>query len=404
MDAPSSSRSRLLLRPYQRSDEPGFVALLCDADVMRYVGDGSPLDASAAADLVERGRDVVASDPAFHVWAVEIGGAYAGHAELKRRRGKPDHELVYYLAKPYWGRGYGRQLASELVRLAFETYDLTLVIATVMAANTASRRIVEALGFHEDERIGREYGPIGYLLTAAAYRDRARAGPEERMDAAFWDERYAARPAAPSSEPNPQLAAEAADLPAGVALDVGTGEGDDAIWLAARGWTVTAVDISRVALDRGAAAAQVRHVADRITWLQADLVAWTAPARAFDLVSAQFVHFLPAERELAFARLAAAVRAGGTLLIVGHDVSDLETAAHRWNMPAAFHTAAEVASLLDPREWTVLVAASRPRDAVGPQGDPIVVHDTVLRARRHGALLAARGAGDPDDQSSAPRA
>jgi SAM-dependent methyltransferase len=202
------------------------------------------------------------------------------------------------------------------------------------------------------------------------------------MDAAFWDERYGSRDAAPSSDPNPQLAAEAADLPAGVALDVGTGEGDDAVWLAARGWTVTAVDISQVALDRGKAAAAARGVADRITWVQADLVNWTPPARAFDLVSAQFVHFLPAERKLVFERLAAAVREGGTLLVVGHHPSDLETTAKRWNMPDAFHTAEDLAQLLDPRDWKVTVAASRPRDVVDPNGDPIVVHDTVLRARR----------------------
>ncbi len=202
------------------------------------------------------------------------------------------------------------------------------------------------------------------------------------MDAAFWDERYASREAAPSTDPNPQLAAEAADLPPGAALDVGTGEGDDAVWLAARGWTVTAVDISQVALDRGKAAATERGVADRIAWVQADLVAWTPPAAAFDLVSSQFVHFLPVERKLVFERLAAAVRAGGTLLIVGHHPSDLETTAKRWNMPDAFHTAEDVAHLLDPREWNVIVAASRPRDVTDPDGNPVVVHDTVLRAQR----------------------
>jgi hypothetical protein len=83
-----------------------------------------------------------------------------------------------------------------------------------------------------------------------------------------------------------------------------------------------------------------------------------------------------------FTRLAAAVREGGTLLIVGHHPSDLQTTAKRWNMPDAFHTAEDVARLLDPRDWNVIVAASRPRNVVDPNGDPIIVHDTVLRAQR----------------------
>ena len=128
-----------------------------------------PLSEAEARALFARGLEIIANDPAFHIWAVEIGGAYAGHAELKRRRGKEDYELIYYLAKPYWGRGYGRRLAAEIVAFGFETRGLSHVIATVAAENAASRRIVESLGFREDARISRDFAPVGYLLARPSF-------------------------------------------------------------------------------------------------------------------------------------------------------------------------------------------------------------------------------------------
>jgi RimJ/RimL family protein N-acetyltransferase len=136
---------------------------------MRYVGDGVALDEAEARRLFALVFEIVGSDPTFHIWAIEVDGAYAGHAELKRRRGKEDHELIYYLAKPYWGRGHGKRVAAEIVAFGFEACALPHLIATVDEANAASRHIVESLGFHEDARISREYSPVGYLLAAPAY-------------------------------------------------------------------------------------------------------------------------------------------------------------------------------------------------------------------------------------------
>jgi SAM-dependent methyltransferase len=198
----------------------------------------------------------------------------------------------------------------------------------------------------------------------------------------FWDGRYNSSEIASSSDPNPQMAAETAILQPGHALDVGTGLGDDAIWLAARGWRVTAVDISRVALDRGKATAIARGVSAQITWLPVDLMEWDPPAETFDLVTSQFVHFLQPHRDTVFRRLALAVKPQGTLLIVGHDPSDLLTTAKRWNVPGGLHTAREVAALLDPAEWTLETLEARPRSVTDPEGHPIVVHDAVVRARR----------------------
>jgi len=199
-----------------------------------------------------------------------------------------------------------------------------------------------------------------------------------------WEERYRARPAIWSGRPNPQLVAEAADLAPGRALDVGSGEGADAIWLAERGWQVTGVDISTVALGRAAAHAEAAgaEVAGRIEWVHADLREQPPAEGRYDLVSAQFMHLPGETRREVFARLAAAVAPGGTLLIVGHHPSDLRTSAHRMHFPDMMYTAEEVAAGLDPDVWTVLVAESRPRTVVDPEGHEIRISDAVLVARR----------------------
>ena len=206
------------------------------------------------------------------------------------------------------------------------------------------------------------------------------------LDANFWDDKYRASDAVWSGEPNEQLIAESSDLPPGIALDVGCGEGADAIWLAQHGWRVTASDISAVALERGRA--QAAHlgedVARRIEWLRADLLAWEPPAGTYDLVSAHFMHFASPQREIAFRRLAGAVKPNGTLLIVAHHPSDLQTTAKRWPMPEYFYTAHDVAASLAPQNWDILVEESRPRRIADPNGDIITIHDAILRARRRG--------------------
>jgi SAM-dependent methyltransferase len=203
------------------------------------------------------------------------------------------------------------------------------------------------------------------------------------FDEQSFEEMYRATDALWSGRPNAQLVAEAAGLSPGTALDVGCGEGADAIWLAGRGWQVTAVDFAATALDRGAAQAATRgdEVAGRIRWVQADVTQWE-PGERFDLVSAQFMHLPPEERRELFAQLAAAVRPGGTLLVVGHDFSDIAAGAHRPPEPERFFTAQEVAASLDADAWEVLVAEARPRPAAVHEGHDITVHDAVLRARR----------------------
>jgi SAM-dependent methyltransferase len=171
------------------------------------------------------------------------------------------------------------------------------------------------------------------------------------------------------------------DLPPGTALDAGCGEGADTHWLARRGWRVTAMDVSAVALERGAAHAR-EDIADRITWEQVDLTTWVPDHRTYDLVNAQFTHFPRVLREPLYAHLAASVSPAGTLLIVAHHPWDLRTTMPRPQEPDLFFTAEELAGSLDAHEWDILVADARPRSAIHPEGREITIHDAVLRARR----------------------
>lgn len=208
--------------------------------------------------------------------------------------------------------------------------------------------------------------------------------PENQLDEELWDERYRSRPALWSGEPNRHLVGEAAELEPGLALDVGCGEGADAIWLARRGWRVDGVDVSGVALRRAAEHADRAgaEIAGRITWLHENLTAWDPGRGRYDLVSAQYMHLPPPERDVLFRGLAEAVAPGGTLLIVGHHPSDLQTTVPRPPRPELFFTGADVVALLDPDGWDVVTEAAVARSVTDPDGRAVTVHDTVVRARR----------------------
>jgi SAM-dependent methyltransferase len=208
----------------------------------------------------------------------------------------------------------------------------------------------------------------------------------EQFDQAFWDERYRSHSSLWSGNPNGHLVAEASGLAPGAALDAGCGEGADAIWLAGRGWRVTAVDVSAVALGRAEAhaARAGAGVAARIDWQHADILAadWDPGTDRYDLISAQYLHLPAGPRDDLFRRLAAATAPGGTLLIVGHHPSDLGTTMPRPHLPELFFTGADIVAVLDPAAWEVITNAAPPRPAADPDGRAVTIHDTVLRARR----------------------
>ena len=207
---------------------------------------------------------------------------------------------------------------------------------------------------------------------------------EQRFGAAAqgveWDARYSERDAAMwSGRPNGRLVAEVSGLAPGRALDVGCGEGADAIWLARRGWTVTAIDISDVALGRARDAAELAGAA--VDWVCGDALQTPLPIRSFDLVSMQYPALPKAAGEAALRTLLDTVRPGGVLLAVYHDLDD----EHREHMksngvdPADYVGVDDLGRLLGD-DFTVELNTVAPR-IDPPPGTPHIA-DVVLRARR----------------------
>jgi SAM-dependent methyltransferase len=201
----------------------------------------------------------------------------------------------------------------------------------------------------------------------------------EMFEQSSWDERYGGEGRIWSGRPNAVLVQEASTLTPGRAVDLGCGEGGDAIWLAERGWQVTASDFSEAGLARAAAHAADRGVADRVEWRQADLRTWQPGCERWDLVTSHFLHLLDHGMLEATRRMAEAVAPGGTLLVVGHHPDDEHTGL-RWSIPGVMFTAEELAPAVDPQLFDVHTEARERRET--RDGVEHVVTDAVLRARR----------------------
>lgn len=198
---------------------------------------------------------------------------------------------------------------------------------------------------------------------------------------ATWEEHYTAKPQVWSGRVNARLAEVVPQITGTRALDLGCGEGADAIWLAEHGWTVTAVDISDTALARARAAAVDRGLADRIDFQQHELTS-SFPDGPFDLVSAQFLHStLEMDRPAILRRAAAALAPGGTLLIVDHAAAPpWASKLHHHEFPSAESVVAELA--LEPGQWERIRVESAERAARGPDGEEAVLVDNVILLRR----------------------
>lgn len=201
-------------------------------------------------------------------------------------------------------------------------------------------------------------------------------------DAELWDDRYRESDRIWSGNPNTVLVREVEGLKPGRALDLGCGEGADAVWLARWGWRVTATDISRVALERAAVHAAEAGVSDCVDWQWHDLGA-TFPEGEYDLVSAQFLHSMgDLPREEILRRAARAVAPGGVLLIVGH------AGFPHWEQnpdpSVRFPTPDEVLASLELPDgaWEVLLSDEHERVQNDPDGNPTTRTDNALKVRR----------------------
>lgn len=173
--------------------------------------------------------------------------------------------------------------------------------------------------------------------------------------------------------PNAHLVAETGALPPGRALDAGCGHGGEAMWLAASGWQVTAVDFSVTALEHARSTAQLvgADVAERIEWVEGDLGSWTPPPRHFDLISCLYVHVAGSVGEMVN-RLAGGVAPGGTLFMVGHqpvDPASGEPTRAAGQVQVSVEGAVEA---LDARDWQIVLAEERRRAEAGAGVDAVV--------------------------------
>lgn len=198
------------------------------------------------------------------------------------------------------------------------------------------------------------------------------------FDRDFWEGRWAQalreQPDTMASRPPSGYLLSVADgLRPGLALDAGCGHGSEAIWLAASGWQVTAVDFAAAALEYGQSTVQAlgADVAERIEWVEGDLGVWAPAPDHYDLVSCLFVH-VDGSVEGMIARLGAGVAPGGTLLLVGHQAMDPTTGEPT---PAEGQVQVSVeaaANALDPGDWDLQVAEERERAASGTGVDAVV--------------------------------
>ncbi len=177
--------------------------------------------------------------------------------------------------------------------------------------------------------------------------------------------------------PNAHLIREAAQLQPGRALDAGCGHGADALWLAAHGWQVTAVDFSASALAQGRSTSEAMgaQVSERVTWVEGDLAKWSVPPAHFDLVVCLYVHVAGSVREMV-QKMANGVALGGTLLMVGHRPMDPTTGAATAAAGQVQVSVESAVAALEPGQWELLVAEERTRPTAGSGVD------AVIRARR----------------------
>ncbi|MEV0942193.1 class I SAM-dependent methyltransferase [Micromonospora wenchangensis] len=207
-----------------------------------------------------------------------------------------------------------------------------------------------------------------------------------RFDRDYWQRHWQPtaghRPGSMAGNPpNPYLARETAGLAPGTALDAGCGAGAEAIWLATRGWRVTAVDIAAEALTHAAGRASAAGLTGPpLRWVEADLTGWE-PGVGFDLVTTHYAH--PAMPHLAFyRRIGGWVAASGTLLIVGHGHTP-HPGGHGHHHPAeATVSLADITAGLDVAEWEIHTAEEHHQGIPGPGGRTVALHDVVVRATR----------------------
>jgi SAM-dependent methyltransferase len=205
-------------------------------------------------------------------------------------------------------------------------------------------------------------------------------GESGRVDRQQWDERYSSAQFEWSMHPNQFAAAELAGLPPGRALDLAAGEGRNSVWLAERGWSVTAVDFSLVGLEKGRKLSAVRGVGpSQVDWVVADLSEYEPAREAFELVLIAYLQVHAALRARVLAAAAAALVPDGTLLVIGHDLANLTEGVGGPQSPDVLYTPEAISAELPGLR---IVRAERVRRTVERDGEQATAVDTLVRAER----------------------
>jgi thioredoxin reductase/SAM-dependent methyltransferase len=347
------------------------------ADVVLLANDALVPERPAADELDARGVEVVTgavaalevADDALRGVRLADGTVVALDALLVPTIGRARAEVATMLGVATAEQRMGETLFGEVIEVdargetavpgVWAVGNVTDVAATVIASAAAGTK-------------------TGAMVNADLVAEDGRRALMAARDGSpgFWERFYAERDQVWSGRPNPVLAASVEGLDPGTALDLGAGEGGDALWLAARGWKVTAVDVAQTACDRIAARAGDLPVRTE----RHDLTE-TFPEGTYDLVSAQYLHSPSPDfpRSAILRRAAEAVAPGGTLLVVGHG----RLAPWSWDPALRMATADEVlASLALDDSWEVVRCASPERTATGPDGQEATITDEILQVRK----------------------
>jgi SAM-dependent methyltransferase len=197
------------------------------------------------------------------------------------------------------------------------------------------------------------------------------------VDSREWDRRYAGSELVWTAEPNRFVVAEVQDLAPGRALDIAAGEGRNSVWLASRGWQVTAVDFSAAGLGKGRRLAEARGVT--IDWVHADVRDYQPEAGSFQLVLVAYLQLAESELDGVLRRTAAGLAPGGVLLVVGHDVTNLTEGTGGPPDPAVLYTPESITRSLG---GLTVLRAERVRRPVVTADGPREAVDTLVRAIR----------------------
>ena len=192
-----------------------------------------------------------------------------------------------------------------------------------------------------------------------------------------WDRRYADSELLWTAEPNRFVVQELSSLPPGQGLDLACGEGRNAVWLAERGWRVTAVDFSPVGLSKARRLAAERKVS--VDWLLADLLDYQPAPDKFQLALVAYLQVPAEQRAAVLLKACSALVSGGVILVIGHDLTNLSEGVGGPQDPSVLYTPDEIVAELPGLFVQRAERVRRPVEVDGQIHDAI---DTLVRAAR----------------------